>query len=77
MTEPSKLDLTFERVLCDRHGEPLRARRPNGYPLFVVQAMAALSDDPTMQGDMIRLIGSDPAETMGNVLDEKPLCCRP
>ena len=69
--ERPQVNLTFERMLCARHGEPFRAQWPKGYPIFMVHAFQAVASKPevaaAVEGDITGL---------ERLLDEKPACER-
>lgn len=70
MTNPT-VNLTFERVLCPRHGEPYRVTWPSGYPVFSLLAFEEILKLPSVQqgcaGDV---------KAIESLLDETPICCR-
>lgn len=65
------VELTFERALCARHGEPFRARWPKGYPIFMVKAFQVVASKPeiaeAVEGNISRIT---------ELLDERPMCER-
>jgi len=71
MADAPQLNLTFERTLCARHGEPFRAQWPKGFPIFVVKAFQAVASKPeigeAVEGDITRI---------EELLDERPMCDR-
>ena len=75
---PDAINLSFERVFCSRHGEPLRSAWPAGYPIV----LAKLFDDVFRQRETLaearKASGEDKPDPklIESLLDVTPLCCR-
>ncbi len=71
------IDLTFERVHCSRHGEPLRSQWPTGYAVMMIKLFEAVFRDQATLADNKRDEDdrTDP-EKMHDLLDDTPMCCR-
>lgn len=65
------VELTHQRVMCELHGEPFRARWPKGYPIFAITLMKIIIDQPRATGEEPRS-----PNTIGAELDAQPACCR-
>lgn len=68
-----RIDLTFERALCGRHGEAFRAEWPSGYPTFLLHAwqkLDLLADAP--EGLTLEHAIAWAMYELG----ERPMCCR-
>lgn len=66
-----QLEMTFDRVFCSRHGEPLRAAWPAGYGMAVLEMFRILNEDEAFQKEC----GGE-VQNIGEALDKKPMCCR-
>lgn len=69
--EHRSLNLTFDRVLCSRHGEPFRSKWPAGYALAMLEItrwlLASESFQEACEKDVAKI---------EELLDEQPACCR-
>ena len=61
------IELTFDRVACQLHGEPFRATWPNGWPVFAVFLLKHLVNTGFAHA---------PVPDVEAKLDELPACCR-
>ena len=80
MVKEPTLNLEPEQVLCSRHGEPFRARWPEGFAVFTHRVLAAvLMEEAFVQEVEAATHGGGVLEelvTMKQLLAQKPLCCR-
>jgi hypothetical protein len=60
-----------KRVMCGKHGEPFRAKWPDGYASFVIEGIQALM----AWGPFAEVAGGD-VNTVNRLLDACPMCCR-
>ena len=65
------VDLTFDRVVCPRHGEPFRDEWPNGFPTFSMLLFEDLSKNETF----LEVVGHD-TKLISAAFDRQPLCER-
>jgi hypothetical protein len=66
--ERPQVNLEMDRVVCGIHGEPFRAKWPEGYPTFAVEVFHAVAQTGVF---------SDVGEfKINRMLKTKPLCCR-
>jgi hypothetical protein len=66
-----QIQLTFNRVACAVHLEPLRAKWPEGYAKFCVDALGLVMAD-----DLFCASVRGEIDCVNDALDEVPLCCR-
>jgi len=71
---PETANMTFDRMLCLRHGEPFKAEWPSGYPSFICVGFKKYTDS----GGMGKLPEDkvERARAMEVHFDLSPLCCR-
>jgi hypothetical protein len=62
--DPIPIDLSFERVVCPRHGEPFRATWPTGFVTFSLNLFEALSKG----------VSPEEADSIQDMIDARPLC---
>jgi len=82
-SDKPEIHLSFDRVLCPVHGEPLRAQWPNGYATLLVKLFerVAMREPFADEQAAYRRERTDgerltDAEVIEALLDRKPLCCR-
>lgn len=67
------LNVTFERALCNRHGEPFRSEWPSGFGVFLVKGVQKLN----LIGQALAGLPLNQAVAWAELeLDKKPVCCR-
>jgi hypothetical protein len=71
------LSLTFERLLCAKHGEPFRPEWPRGYAHYAARYLGHIPiEQVKTEITAAGLYGKPIPDQMGFLLDRKPLCCR-
>jgi len=74
---PEVLNLTFNRLLCARHGETFKYKWPLGYPSWMLFSFQKYEGD----GNLIEICKDaknieERNRAIEAHLDEKPVCCR-
>jgi len=65
------IDLSMERVLCPRHGEPFRARWPKGFPTMAIASLKTIMADPGFAALTEGEVGQ-----INELLSQRPICER-
>lgn len=74
---PETLHLSFDRMLCSRHGETFRASWPLGMPSWMLMAFKKYGESAEFGKAVEGLNGKEAHNrAIEDHLDEKPLCCR-
>jgi hypothetical protein len=68
---PVQVELTFDRIVCARHGEPFRADWPTGFPTFSL----ALFEELTKDQQFADVVGKH-TNLIHEALDHQPMCER-
>lgn len=69
--EAVQVDLTYDRVVCNRHGEPFRDEWPKGFPTFGILLFQEISDEDTF----LDVVGKD-TKLISAAFDRLPICER-
>lgn len=69
--DPVEVELTFDRIVCNKHGEPFRSGWPSGFPTFSIAIFDDLSTDP----EFVELVGGS-TKLIHAALDRSPICER-